>query len=108
MVNYFASAKAFIFPGLDDFGITPVEAMAAGTPVIAYKAGGALDYVTDAQTGVLFNDQSVQSLVDAIEQFNRTKFKESTMTKKADSFSPEKFRLHMRQLIDSEYERFTK
>jgi len=52
----FASAKALIFPGLDDFGVTPVEALASGTPVIAYKAGGALDYTAPGKTGEFFDE----------------------------------------------------
>jgi glycosyltransferase involved in cell wall biosynthesis len=61
------SSEAFIFPGVDDFGISAVEALAAGTPVIAYKDGGALDYVIEGKTGQFFNNQSVQSLTKSIE-----------------------------------------
>jgi glycosyltransferase involved in cell wall biosynthesis len=61
----YAECKAFIFPGKEDFGITPLEAMASGAPVIAYNAGGASETVT-TETGVLFNDQTVDGLVNAV------------------------------------------
>lgn len=65
----YAGAKALIFPGLEDFGIVPVEAQAAGTPVIAFGEGGALETVRDGQTGLFFHEQSVESLCAAIETF---------------------------------------
>lgn len=74
VARYVASAEAFLFPGLDDFGIAPVEAMAAGTPVIAYKGGGALDYVVDGKTGLFFTEQTTESLTQAIEHLSSKKF----------------------------------
>lgn len=67
--DHMARCKALIFPGEEDFGIVPVEVMASGRPVIAYGRGGALDTVVDGQTGMLFQDQSVEALVDAVERF---------------------------------------
>jgi glycosyltransferase involved in cell wall biosynthesis len=98
--HYLQSAEAFIFPGLDDFGIAPVEAMAAGTPVIAYKAGGALDYVVEGKTGRFFEKQTVESLVDAINNFSANKFDERTIRDKAAEFSPKHFRHNISQCID--------
>jgi glycosyltransferase involved in cell wall biosynthesis len=66
----FARAKAFVFPGYEDFGITPVQAQAAGRPVIAYKAGGSLDTVIEGKTGMFFEAQTVESLIDALQKFN--------------------------------------
>lgn len=68
---YLASCRALIFPGEEDFGIVPVEAMASGRPVIAYGRGGALDTVRDRQTGLLFDSQSADALIDAVETFER-------------------------------------
>lgn len=68
VAHHYANCRAFVFPGLEDFGITPLEAMCSGRPVIAYGEGGALDTVTE-QTGVLFPKQSVSSLVAAVEDF---------------------------------------
>lgn len=68
LVDYYSRCKAFIFPGEEDFGITPLEAMASGKPVIAYKKGGALETVVDSETGIFFKDQTEASLRDAIEK----------------------------------------
>ena len=63
--------KGFLFPGKEDFGITPVEVLAAGVPIIAYQAGGALEYIKDGVNGLFFTDQSVASLYTAIEKFEK-------------------------------------
>lgn len=70
----FAGARAFIFPGLEDFGITPVQAQAAGRPVIAFAGGGALDTVQDGVTGVLFHEQTVEALQAALVRFQSLRF----------------------------------
>ncbi|WP_212524273.1 glycosyltransferase [Actibacterium sp. MT2.3-13A] len=66
---HMARCKALIFPGEEDFGIVPVEVMASGRPVIAYGRGGALDTVLEGETGLLFREQSVEALIDAVERF---------------------------------------
>ena len=80
--KYVSECKALLFPGEEDFGIVPVEVMAAGRPVIAYGKGGVLDSIIDGKTGVFFKEQTVGSLVDAINQFE-------TM-----DFDPDKIREH--------------
>jgi glycosyltransferase involved in cell wall biosynthesis len=70
----FAGARAFIFPGLEDFGITPVQSLAAGRPVIAFAGGGALDTVQDGVTGVWFHEPTVASLTEALRRFERLRF----------------------------------
>jgi glycosyltransferase involved in cell wall biosynthesis len=97
----FATAEAFIFPNLDDFGITPVEAMAAGTPVIAYKAGGALDYVIPGKTGEFFEEQTVQSLVKTLKTFKPGKYSPSDIKKHARKFSNENFQKKLSSYITS-------
>lgn len=67
--DHMARCRALIFPGEEDFGIVPVEVMAAGRPVIAYGRGGALDTVVDGETGLLFHDQSVEGLIGAVASF---------------------------------------
>lgn len=99
IVELLGSVQAFIFPGLDDFGIAPVAAMAAGTPVIAYKNGGALDYVEPGKTGLFFDDQSVDSLAVALDEFSKLSFDAKTIQKKAETFSPERFQANMREFI---------
>ncbi len=67
--GYYLRAKAFLFPGEEDFGITPVEAQSAGTPVLAFGRGGACETVEDGRTGLLFRAQTVESLAECIEKF---------------------------------------
>lgn len=71
LIRLFARCRAYLVPGVEDFGIAPVEAMAAGKPVVAYAAGGATETVVDGRTGVLFSEQSVDGLVNAIERLDR-------------------------------------
>ncbi len=67
--HHFARCRALVFPGEEDFGIIPVEVMASGRPIIAYGRGGILDTVIDGHTGLLFDEQTVDGLIDAIERF---------------------------------------
>ena len=69
MQRYYSNAKAFLFPGIEDYGITPIEAMSAGVPVLAYGRGGALETVIDGETGLYFYDQSARGLAACIERF---------------------------------------
>ncbi len=99
VAQHFASANAFIFPGLDDFGIVAVEALAAGTPVIAYQAGGVLDYLVDGETGAFFSKQSSRSLMQALHNFNPTKYDSEKIKQHAQKFSAEQFRNNFEKLI---------
>lgn len=91
IVKYFQSAEAFIFPGVDDFGIVAVEALAAGAPVIAYQAGGALDYVQTDKTGEFFSPQTTDALASALKNFNSAKYNPDNLQKAAAAFSPRVF-----------------
>lgn len=84
------SAEAFIFPGLDDFGIAPVEALAAGVPLIAYRGGGALDYVKDGKNGVLFDKQTVANLKKAVKDF-KVSYSPAKISESAEHFSEKEF-----------------
>ncbi|HVZ29537.1 MAG TPA: glycosyltransferase [Asticcacaulis sp.] len=68
MAQYLARCQALIFPGVEDFGIVPLEALASGRPVIAFARGGALETVIDGKTGILFHDQTVEALTTAVER----------------------------------------
>ncbi|MFQ5407383.1 MAG: glycosyltransferase [Anaerolineales bacterium] len=81
-----ANCRAFLFPGLEDFGIAPVQAMAAGRPVIAYAGGGALDYVAEGLSGVLFHEQSTDALAGALENFTPKAFDAPAIRKHALQF----------------------
>lgn len=97
----FASAEALLFPGIDDFGITAIEAMAAGTPVIAYRAGGALDYIEPGKTGEFFAEQTVESLTAMLRTFDSNKFDHHTIRAAAENFSDKKFRQKLKDFIQS-------
>ncbi|MDM0043330.1 glycosyltransferase [Variovorax dokdonensis] len=69
MVHHFSHCKALLYPGIEDFGIVPLEVMASGRPVIAFAQGGALETIVEGRTGLFFDDQSVGGLMEAIERF---------------------------------------
>jgi glycosyltransferase involved in cell wall biosynthesis len=87
----FAGARGFIFPGLEDFGITPVQALAAGRPVIAFAGGGALDTVQDGVTGVLFSEPTVASLQAALLRFQGLRFDPAVLCAAAQRFDTGEF-----------------
>jgi glycosyltransferase involved in cell wall biosynthesis len=91
MPTYFQSAKAFLFPGTDDFGIVAVEALAAGTPVIAYKSGGALDYIHESKNGLFFDKPTTLSIESAIQRFNELSLSPKLVEQTADIFSEQQF-----------------
>jgi len=100
--NLYAGAKAFLFPAEEDFGLTPVEAMAAGTPVIALGKGGALESVDDS-SGVFFAEPTVESLqktIDSLEN-NEQKFSSSEIKKRAQQFDEKVFQNHLNNFITS-------
>jgi glycosyltransferase involved in cell wall biosynthesis len=101
-----ARCKAFVFPGREDFGITPVEAEASGRPVIAFGAGGALDTVIDGETGVLFQEQAVESLIAAVKRCDTLKFDSATIRCHAETFSMETFRHKLTSFIEEKYIEF--
>lgn len=88
----YAQSKALIFPGVEDFGIIPVEAQAAGCPVIALGQGGALESVVENQTGVFFREACVESLMDAVIRFESLSFDAATCRNHAKQFSVDRFR----------------
>ncbi len=99
----FTDAIAFIYPQEEDFGITAVESMAAGRPVIAYKKGGALETVIEGVTGSFFTTQSVDGLIDAITHFNHTVFSPARIRQHAEGFSTTVFREKMMRVVRETY-----
>lgn len=102
------AAEGFIFPAEEDFGIVPVEAMAAGAPVIAYGKGGILDSVTDGETGVLFNEQTVDSLKKALRQFKAKKFLITVLRNRAKRFDESLFIMKIQNIVDQAWQRTQK
>jgi len=101
--EYYRKCKAFIFPGLEDFGITPVEAQACGRPVIAYGKGGVLDTVIDGKTGIYFHNQTVEDLIKSIYVFEDkiAIFDKNIIRTNAEKFSPGIFREKMSKFIEN-------
>jgi glycosyltransferase involved in cell wall biosynthesis len=94
-----AGARALLFCAEEDFGIVPVEAQAAGIPVVAYGVGGARDSVLDGTTGVLFDEQTVASVSEGIARFERLHFEEAALRENARRFNPLRFQAEFADLI---------
>lgn len=101
-----ARCRAFIFPGLEDFGITPVQAQAAGRPVIAFKGGGALDTVIPGQTGVFFDELTVESLVQALEAFDEQQFDPASIRAHALRFDSAVFGQAITPMVEQAWQDF--
>lgn len=98
--NLMAKARGFLALSRDeDFGITPVESMLCGTPVVAFNGGGYKETVVDGKTGVLFDSYSSEGLIAAISRFENIKFNATTIKKHAQKFSKEKFKKEMLDLV---------
>lgn len=100
---HFASCKALLFPGVEDFGIVPLEVMASGRPVIAFAKGGALETVIDGRTGMFFYEQTADAVVDAIRRFESTAltFERKDLQAHARSFDTSVCRDRLAELIAS-------
>ena len=100
---YYQNCRALLFPGEEDFGIVPLEAMASGRPVIAYASGGALDTVVEGETGTFFDRQTVESLSDAILRFETIEpsFRPQAIRAHAQKFGRDTFRQTLKTFIES-------
>lgn len=98
-----ARCRAFLFPGEEDFGIAPIQAMAAGRPVIAFDGGGARETVIDG-AGVLFTNQSVADLVEAVEQFDAERVSPALIRRHAEQFDTRVFKRKLEAFINLKYD----
>lgn len=114
MNHHFANCKALLFPGVEDFGIVPLEVMASGRPVIAYSKGGALETVVEGKTGLFFDAQTADSMMDAINRFEKIEsiFTPEVLTAHSQSFDAsvckEKLSTLINSMLDNERSRFKK
>ncbi|HSW42541.1 MAG TPA: glycosyltransferase [Patescibacteria group bacterium] len=99
LVDLFARCHAYLVPGVEDFGIAPVEAMAAGKPVIAFRSGGATETVVEGRTGLFFERQEVASLAEAIERLDGLVFAPAVIRARAEEFDSAVFRRSWRHLL---------
>lgn len=98
--DHFQRCRAFVFPGVEDFGITPLEAQAAGRPVIALAQGGALETVIDGSTGSFFHEQTPAALAGAIAKFAEQRFEPAACRANAEKFSALRFRTEMKAFLE--------
>lgn len=97
--HYVARCRALIFPGEEDFGMTPLEVAAAGRPTIAYRAGGAMETIVDGVTGMFFDRQEPEDLVAAIECFERGDWSSAALRRHAEAFSIDVFQGRLRSFL---------
>lgn len=107
LIRLYQGAIAFINPQVEDFGLTMVEAMAAGRPVIAYRGGGAQEIVTPGVTGEFFDYQTWEDLADAVVKFQPERYEPQRIREAAERFSLEHFKTNMKQYVESAYAHFT-
>ncbi|MBU2530542.1 MAG: glycosyltransferase [Elusimicrobia bacterium] len=104
--DYYAACRALIFPGEEDFGIVPLEAMSCGKPVLAFKNGGALETVIGCMTGMFFEDQSKDSLMGVLSDFQHLEFDKELIREHAKKFDISIFREKIRTFVEGKYEEY--
>lgn len=105
--EHLAHCQALIWPGLEDFGLAPVEAQASGRPVIAYAGGGALDTIVEGTTGTFFHTQTSEALIEAVTHFDAADYDPQVIREHALQFDVERFRIRLQQWIARSIEQTT-
>lgn len=102
----YSKCLAFIHPQEEDFGLTPLEAMASGRPVIAYRKGGATETIIENETGIFFDKQKKEDIIKAVRTFKTENFDSQKIRKHAENFSVEKFKKNIKAFIDESWGEF--
>lgn len=100
IAGWYARCRGFIMPQEEDFGIAPLEAQACGRPVIAYRAGGALETVIEGETGLFFDEQTPEALIDAMQRFEQHQFDPVACRRNALRFSIERFKRQFSEYVE--------
>ncbi len=106
--NLFQTAQALIFPQVEDFGITPLEAMASGCPIIAYKKGGSTETVIEGESGTFFNEQTAESLMKALEKFQGLNFDQHEVRRQSLEFDKEVFKKKILGFVEEKWNNWHK
>jgi glycosyltransferase involved in cell wall biosynthesis len=108
LIKLMQKAKAFVFAAEEDFGITIVEAQSCGTPVIAYGIGGACETIIQNRTGIFFNQQTPQKLIEAVNSFEKAEnsFDSSVISNHASKFNRKNFEINFKTFVESKYQEF--
>ncbi len=99
--DLFANCRAFLFPGEEDFGIAPLEAMACGRPVVAFRAGGAMETVVENKTGVFFDEPTTESLMDALKRVDDLPIHSERIRAHAETFDTKSFQHRLQAFVDN-------
>ena len=100
LADIYSKCRALIFPGVEDFGIVPLEAMACGKPVIAFEKGGVLETVIENKTGLFFKEQTANALIGALNEFDNKIFSPEKIRERALEFDRELFKEKMKNYIE--------
>jgi glycosyltransferase involved in cell wall biosynthesis len=101
LVSLYQNCDGLIFPGFEDFGLVMVEAQMAGKPVIAFRGGGAEEIINDRKTGLFFDEQNTQSIIEALKKFDKFNFNSEYIQKNAEKFGMERFEKEFLSVVNS-------
>ncbi|MDP2720836.1 MAG: glycosyltransferase [bacterium] len=105
VTDLFLGCKALIFPTHEDFGIVPVEAMAAGKPVVAFRGGGALETILEGVTGEFFDEQKADAIIKAVKKFDPKKYKSEACISQAQKFSKNEFKRNISKFVEEAWQK---
>lgn len=108
LYEVYSKAQAFLFPQEEDFGIVAIEALASGRPVIAFRSGDIVEHIKDGENGIFFDDQTKESVINAVKKFKEIDFDSNFIRSTALNFSKENFQEKIKKIVEREYDIFEK